>query len=155
MIRGQDSWGIWVIVLLALIVSAAEAQDAVDSVLSLDRGWARAYATHDTALADVLFSSDMVVTSSSGQLKDKAGELADVRPAPDFAMEYFRTRDVAARHRESTVVLTGIAEWAFRFKGTRSELRRRYTAVYVRGGRLGWQILALQLGPAPPAAPAG
>jgi ketosteroid isomerase-like protein len=131
-------------------------QGVADSVRSLDRAWARAYATHDTVLADKLFADDLVVTSSGGQLKDKAGELGDVRPAPGLVMEFFRTNEVEVRLRKDTAVLTGVAEWAFTSKGKRSELRRRYTAVYVRGGPLGWQILGLQLGPAPAAAsPAG
>jgi ketosteroid isomerase-like protein len=127
-------------------------QEAADSVRSLDRAWARAYATHDTVLANQLFAADLVVTSSSGQLKNKAGELEDVRPAPGLVMEFFRTDQVEVRLRKATAVLTGIAEWAFTSNGKRSELRRRYTAVYVRGGPLGWEILALQLGP-PPADP--
>ena len=68
-------------------------------------------------------------------------------------MEFFRTKQVEVRLRKDTAVLTGIAEWAFTSKGKRSELQRRYTAVYVRGGAMGWQILGLQLGPAPMTGP--
>ena len=127
-------------------------QGVADSVRSLDSAWARAYASHDTVLAAKLFAGDLVVTSSGGQLKDKAGELGDIRPSAGLVMDFFRTNQVEIRLRKDTAVLTGIAEWAFTFKGKRAELRRRYTAVYVRGGALGWQILGLQLGPAPTAA---
>jgi ketosteroid isomerase-like protein len=144
-------------ILLAVAGASArvQGQSAADSVRALDRAWAQAYATHDTAAAEALFADDVVVTSSGGHLKDKAGELADVRPTPGLTMEFFLTNEVRVRLRKETAVITGVAAWAFRFKGKRSELLRRYTAVYVRGGVRGWQLLALHLGPTPADSSAG
>ncbi len=67
------------------------------SLLMADSAWARAYATHDTTLALELFSPDLVVTNTAGELKDRTGEVADVRPAPGLSMHYFRTADVRER----------------------------------------------------------
>ena len=43
------------------------------SLLMADSAWARAYATHDTTLALELFSPDLVVTNTAGELKDRTG----------------------------------------------------------------------------------
>ena len=143
------------LLIFAGATAQAQAPSARDSLHALDRAWAQAYATHDTAVAEALFANDLVVTSSAGRLKTKAGEIADVRPAPGLVMEFFRTKAVDVKLRKDAAVITGVAEWAFTLKGQRTELRRRYTAVYVRGGPLGWQMLALHLGPAPADSSAG
>jgi ketosteroid isomerase-like protein len=126
-------------------------RSATDSVRALNGGWAQAYATHDTTFANALFSHDFVVTSSGGAVRNKAGEMADVRPAPHLRMHFFRTSDVEIRPHGAATVVTGLAEWEFTFNGRVTPLRRRYTAVFVRGGSLGWQMVALHIGPAPAA----
>jgi ketosteroid isomerase-like protein len=122
---------------------------AVDSILALDSAWARAYVTHDTVFARALFADDFVDTRSGGQVTGREAELADVRPIAGIHVEYFRTEDVRCRVYESTAVVTGLAVWSVNANGQSSTLRRRYTAVYVRGGPLGWRMAALQLGSAP------
>lgn len=136
--------------LLCLVAQTAAAQTPVDSLLRLDSAWARAYATHDTALAAQLFSDSLIVTSGEGRIKDKAGEIGDVRPASTLTMHYFRTSDVVARVYGSTAVVIGLAEWSFTYAGRVSTARRRYTAVYTRdaGSPLGWQMVALHIGAA-------
>lgn len=118
-------------------------------VRALDAGWARSYQVHDTAYAISLFADDMLVTATNGSLKNKNGELADIRPNPDLKMDYFRTRDVNVRMMQNAAVVTGLAEWSFTYKGRASQVARRYTAVYERGGPLGWRIIALHIGRAP------
>ena len=71
--------------------------------------------------------------------------VADVEPWRHF----FRTRDVRTRTYGETGVVTGLAEWEFENAGRVSALRRRYTAVYVRGGPLGWRMVVLHMGRAP------
>jgi hypothetical protein len=131
------------------------AQTPSDSLRAIDSAWARTYATHDTALAMALMSDRLVITSTDGRLKDKAAELGDVRPSPGLRMRHFRTSDVRIDVYAGAGVVTGLADWAFSFKGRENTARRRYTAVYVRGGPLGWQMVALQLGRAPDPAPPG
>jgi ketosteroid isomerase-like protein len=134
----------------ALIVLAhpGAAQSTRDSLLSLDSAWARSYATADTALANKLFDDSLIVTSGNGRVKNKKGEMADVGPLPPgFQIHYFRTSDVRVQPRGG--VVTGLAEWSWTMNAQTSTTRRRYTAVYARGGPLGWRMVALHIGPAP------
>ena len=140
----------WLLVLPVLAaVGRAEAQSAVDSVRALDSAWARAYATHDTTLALALFAPDLIVTGANGSLKSRADELGDIRPQPGLRMQYFRTSEVNVRVYGRSAVVTGLASWRFTFNERDSEMSRRYTAVYVSGGSLGWRMVALHMGRAP------
>jgi hypothetical protein len=112
----------------------------------LDARWAFAYRSHDTAFAKRLFAVDLVVTSANGTLKDRKKELDDIRPAPGLVMEYFRTDSVRVRVHGTAAVVTGIAEWRFVYRGQPTTNRRRYTAVYTRGGPLRWRMVALHMG---------
>jgi ketosteroid isomerase-like protein len=134
---------------LLLLAGSAEAQSPADSVRALDSAWARAYATHDTALALRLFADDLIVTSMAGSLKDKMGELADIRPQTGLQMHHFRTSDVTVRVHGDAAVVVGLADWEFTYSERRTGARRRYTAVFARGGPLGWRMIALHLGRAP------
>jgi ketosteroid isomerase-like protein len=122
---------------------------AETEVRALDAGWARSYQVHDTAYAISLFADDIVITATNGNLKNKNGELADIRPNPNLKMDFFRTKDVNVRVMQGAAVVTGQAEWSFTFNGRPSQVARRYTAVYERGGPLGWRIVALHIGRAP------
>ncbi len=137
--------------LLSTAPNAAGAQDPARSIQSLDSAWARAYATHDTTLALQLFADDLMVTSVSGALKDRTAELGDIRAQAGLQMEYFRTSGTSIRIFEGTAIVTGLAEWKYTHNGQVSNPRRRYTSVYVRGGPLGWRIVAVHMGRAPDA----
>jgi ketosteroid isomerase-like protein len=129
---------------------AAQRSPASDSVRAMDSLWARNYATHDTTRAALLMSDRFVMTSSDGRMKDKATELGDVRPGPGLRMHHFRTSDVRVEMHGTAAVVIGVADWAFNYNGRESAVRRRYTAVYARGGRLGWELVALHMGVPPP-----
>ena len=83
--------------------------------------------------------------SSNGAVKDRATELADVRPAAGMKLKSFTTSQVRVRLYGTAGVVTGIVEWAFD-GGKTSVTRRRYTAVYAKGGPLGWQLVTLHMG---------
>lgn len=134
---------------LATATSAAAQRTAADSVLALDSAWARAYATNDTALALRVMADDFFMTTSSGGVKDRAAELADIRATPGLRMDYFRTEQVRSRLYGSAAVVTGVAAWQFAMNERVNAIRRRYTAVYARGGPLGWRLVALHMGQAP------
>lgn len=147
-------------VLIAIVLTSAGCAVHVrrtagdfDVIRRLDEGWAQAYVSHDTAFAAALLSDDIVITSADGALKPKSAELADVAEAPGLVMEYFHTGDVTIRVHGDAAVVAGLASWKYTFRGAANAFSRRYTATYVRGGRLGWKIVALQLGRAPAAAP--
>ena len=134
---------------LALLTRSGPAQVTADSLRRLDAEWARSYAEHDTATAMKLFDDRIIVTSASGTLKDKLGELGDIRPTAGLQMHFFRTRDVEVRVDGSAAAVAGLAEWSFTWNGRTNTIRRRYTATYARGGPLGWRMIALHIGPAP------
>jgi len=125
------------------------AQTPTDTLRQLDSAWARSYATNDTVLAAKLFDDSLIVTSGNGRLKDKRGEMEDVGPYPGLRLHYFRSRDVVVRPYGSSAVVTGLLEWSFTMNERVSNLRRRYTAVWARGGPLKWRMVALHIGPAP------
>jgi CubicO group peptidase (beta-lactamase class C family)/ketosteroid isomerase-like protein len=128
----------------------ANAPNLSDTIRKLDSAWARSYAVHDTALALALFDDEIVITSTDGLLKNREQELADIRPAAGFVMEYFRTRDQLVRViGDEAAVVQGLAEWRFQYNGKTNEVRRRYTSVFARGGMLGWRMVALHIGRAP------
>jgi hypothetical protein len=127
-----------VLALAALALVPAPGVAQVDSVRAVDSAWARMYATHDTVLAGVLMGDRFVMTSGDGRIKDRAAELADIRPTEGLTMQHFRTSDVRIEVYPGTAVVTGVADWAFSYRGQENTARRRYTATYVRGGPLGW-----------------
>ena len=135
--------------ILVTLSQSAECQSPADTLRQLDSAWARSYATNDTVLAGKLFDDSLVVTSGNGRLKNKRGEMADVAPTPGGTIHYFRTRDVVAKSYGTGGVVIGLAEWSYTFNGQTGNYRRRYTAVYARGGPLGWRMVALHIGPAP------
>src|SRR5262245_9917617 len=63
----------------------------------LDSAWARSYAVHDTALAKGIFPVDCVNISDNGSLKNREGELRDIRPQVGLKMHCFRMQDVQIR----------------------------------------------------------
>jgi hypothetical protein len=121
---------------------------AKDSVARLDSAWARSYAVHDTALAQALFANDLVVVGGNGALKNREGELRDIRPQAGLKMHYFRTQDVQIRCYTGACAVVGVAEWEFEFNGRVDATRRRYSATWIRGGPRGWQMVSLQISPA-------
>lgn len=135
--------------LTAFCTTELRAQSAEGILSRLDSAWARSYAVHDTATAIALFDDRIVITSGSGTLKDKNGELGDIRPAAGLQMHFFRTSNVEVRVSGSAGAVAGLAEWSFTFNGRTNTIRRRYTATYAQGGPLGWRMIALHIGPAP------
>jgi len=136
------------VAILAFVPTAGLAQGrspAVDSVARLDSAWARSYAVNDTVLALGLFAPDLVVVSPSGIVKNRDTEMRDIRPTVGLKMHYFRTKEAAIRCYDSSCAVVGVAEWEFEFNGTVSATRRRYSAMWVRGGPLGWQMVTLTI----------
>lgn len=119
------------------------------TLVQADSVWAHNYVVHDTTAALRLMADDFFMTSGNGRTKDREVELRDIRPQAGLVMQYFRTEEVRAREYGSAGVVTGLASWAFEMNGRTDTTRRRYTAVYTRGGYFGWELVALHIGPAP------
>jgi ketosteroid isomerase-like protein len=136
------------LVLLVAVSSTAGAQ--VRTLARADSLWAHNYQVHDTATALQLMSEDFFMTTSQGRTKSRADEIGDVRPSPGLTMRYFRTEGVRVREYGETGVVTGVAAWSYDMNGRESSVRRRYTAIYRKGGPFGWQLVTLHMGVAPP-----
>jgi ketosteroid isomerase-like protein len=136
-------------IVLLLFAVTVEAQTPADTIRQLDARWARMYAEHDTVTAAKLYADDVIFTATDGSTKNKAKEMNDVRAAPGLTLHYFRTVNPEIRVFGSGAVAAGLAEWSFTSNGQRSDVRRRYTIVYARGGPLGWRIAAVHMGRAP------
>ena len=122
----------------------AKASKAEQQILDLNREWADAIARGDMEALDRLFADDMIVTSSSGEVRSKAQEMDDLRPASDITTYFFKTDDVRARVYKDAAVVTGLARWRIKYQGRDIDNQRRYTSVYVKQrGR--WRIVAQQL----------
>lgn len=134
----------------ASTVAQAPSAD-VRALLALDSLWARNYATHDTVNALKLMADDFFMVSTNGTAtKDRAAEMADVRPTAGMKVHYFRTVQPRAHVYGATGVVSGVAEWSTDLNGRTGTARRRYIAVYARGGPLGWRLVELHMAPPPP-----
>jgi uncharacterized protein (TIGR02246 family) len=116
-------------------------------VVALNRVWADAITKGDAGVLDRLFADDMIVTSGSGAIRDKAGEIKDAAgaPDPDFVWTRpFTTEDVRVRIYKDAAAVTGLAKWAFKYKGQEVNQERRYTQMYVKQQGQ-WKIVAQQV----------
>jgi ketosteroid isomerase-like protein len=116
------------------------------AVRKLDSLWASLYAKHDTVSAAQLYAPYLVFVSANGTHKTFAGEMADIRPAAGLVMEYFRTTPTTVKTFDRVAIVSGTADWRFAMNGTPRQVGRPYTAIYTRGGPLGWRIVAVQMG---------
>lgn len=107
----------------ALSSAPVGAQDPTDALRRLDAEWARSYAENDTATAIKLFDDRIVVTGGIGTVKDKNGELADVRPTAGLQMHYFRTSNVDVRVHGPSAAATG-AYWRLSSRLSRPSHKR-------------------------------
>jgi ketosteroid isomerase-like protein len=138
--------GLLVIFLIVFSFSlvSAQASKTEKEILATNQAWADAQVKGDLDALDKIFADDLIVTSGNGATRDKKGELADAKPAPDFKTYFFYTEDVRVKVYGKTAVVTGHAKWRINFKGQDADNERRYTSVYVkRNGR--WQMVALQV----------
>lgn len=135
--------------LVSLLAAPVSGQAMVDSVRRVDSLWAASYASHDTTLALQLFAEDLAITATNGSQKDRAREMEDVRATPGYTVNYFRSREVRVRPLGDAAVVTGLIEWELVTANGTSVTRRRYTAVWARGGVHGWRMVTLHIGQAP------
>jgi uncharacterized protein (TIGR02246 family) len=120
---------------------------AEQQVMALNRAWADAITKGDAAALNRILADDVIVTSGSGEIRNKAAEIKDSAgsPDPDFVwLRPFTTEDVRVRIYRDAAVVTGRAKWGFRYKGQEVNQERRYTHMYVkRQGQ--WRIVAQQI----------
>jgi ketosteroid isomerase-like protein len=114
------------------------------AVREMERMYRDAVMQQDVAAVGRILADDFIATSSRGEIRDKAKEIDDIRPSPDFKMEAFNLDDIRVRVFSDTAIVTGRSTLQVAFKGQSSTSVFRYTRVYVkRDGR--WQAVAQQL----------
>jgi ketosteroid isomerase-like protein len=122
---------------------------AEQQLLELNERWAEAIHNGDASALDRLFADDIIVTTSSGAIRDKAGEIKDAAGSPDPDFHWtrpFTTEDVRIKVYQDAAVVTGMAKWGFRYKEQVVNNERRYTHTYVKlNGE--WKIVAQQTSP--------
>jgi len=117
---------------------------AEQTVRDLEQKYRDAVMRQDVAAVSNLLADDFVATSSRGEIRDKAREVDDIRPTPDFKMEAFDLDDINVRVFGGTAVVTGRSRLQVAFKGKSNIGLFRYTRVYVKRNG-GWQVVAQQL----------
>lgn len=114
-------------------------------VRELNQAWADAITKSDAAALDRIFADDMIVTSGSGAVRNKAEEIKDAAGGgsdPDFSWTRpFTTEDLNVKVYNEAAWATGLAKWGFRYKSQDINQERRYTHVYIRN-RGKWRIVA-------------
>src|ERR1044071_4635583 len=117
---------------------------AEQTVRDLEQKYRDAVMRQDVAAVSNLLADDFVATSSRGEIRDKAREVDDIRPTPEFKMEAFDLDDINVRACGGTAVVTGRSRLQVAFKGKSNTGLFRYTRVYVKRNG-GWQVVAQQL----------
>jgi ketosteroid isomerase-like protein len=126
----------------------ANVSKSEQQVRGANQAWAEAITKSDAKALDRLFAEDIVVTSGSGVVRTKAEEIKDAAGGatdPDFSLTRpFTTEDVRVKVYDDAAIVTGLAKWAFRYKGQDVNQERRYTHAYIKD-RGQWRIVAQQV----------
>jgi ketosteroid isomerase-like protein len=127
---------------------AATAQPGDEAaVRKLDSLWASMYAKNDTASALQLYAPSLVFKGSDDRTKTLGDEMGDIRAAPGYSIEYFRSAPTTVKTFDRVAIVQGTAEWRFSMNGgAPRQIGRPYTAIYIRSGPLGWRIVAMLMG---------
>lgn len=86
-----------VLIVLGFSIVAAQTSKAENEVLAANKAWADAQVRGDLEALDKILADDLIVTAGNGTTRDKKGELADAKPAPDFKTYFFNTEDVRVK----------------------------------------------------------
>ena len=136
--------------LSAGVIRAQERKDATASkaeqeVKAANQLWADSIARGDMEALDRLFADDFVITSGDGRLRDKAAEMADLKPTADLKTYFFNVEDVRVRVYGDAAVVTGHAKWRINYQGRDIDNERRYTSMFVKQ-KGAWRMVAQQVG---------
>jgi ketosteroid isomerase-like protein len=128
----------------AVSVQSDTTGEAEQAVRGLEQAYRDAVMQQDVPALGRLLADDFIATSSRGEIRDKAKEIDDIKPSPDFKMEAFNLDDIKVRIFAETAIVTGRSTLKVAFKGQSSTSVFRYTRVYVKRNNR-WQAVAQQL----------
>jgi ketosteroid isomerase-like protein len=101
-------------VLVCSVAVSQTTEKPEEQLRQLDRAWAEAITNGDVPTLERLFADDMIVTSGSGVIRDKAGEIKDAASGstdPDFSWtRSFTTEDVRVKVYKDASVYTLICK---------------------------------------------
>lgn len=124
---------------------AASAQSGGEADLRrLESQYESSVRQQDVATLERLIANDFVATSSRGELRDKATEIADIAPAPGIEVRGFELDDISVRLFGDAAIVTGRAKLDVRIGARASSSVSRYTRIYARREE-NWRIVGQQL----------
>src|ERR1051325_7342254 len=71
----------------------------------------------DVGAVGRILADDFIATSSRGEIRDKAKEIDDIKPTPDFKMEGFDLDDLDVRIFGDTAIVMGRSTLQVAFRG--------------------------------------
>ena len=144
-------FGIAIAVLVpAMVISLAQSTNpdntAEQAVRHQEAQYAAAVRRQDVAALQAILSDDFIATSSRGELRNRAMELDDLKPNPEYSIDEFLVDDIRVRLLDNTAIVTGRQILGVRYNKQPLTSLFRFTRVYwKRGDR--WQVVAQQLTP--------
>ncbi len=130
---------------IPLILLSQEKQ--MEKILQLQHAYCNAVTEKDSLYLEQLFHEKMIVTSTSGERRDKKKEIRDALD-PNYKVRYFRTQDTEVHLYDSTAVVHGDLHWKMTGNGNVYSNKRRYTFIYVKFDE-GWRIVGQHIGLVP------
>jgi ketosteroid isomerase-like protein len=132
----------------AIDIESAHVSRSERAIRNLERIYAEAVVRQDIKTVGRILADDFVATSSRGELRNKAQETDDIKPAlkpdPDFAMEAFDLDHVNVRMFGDMAIVTGRSTLKVCYTGQSSTAMFRYTHVYARRKHR-WAAVSQQL----------
>lgn len=132
--------------LVGLFCVAANAQEAEQELMQLERDWSAAFLKHDAATIDRILAEDYLGTDGRGIMTSKADEMEEAKPpkpgdsVPFIILDESIT-DLEVRIYGNVAVINGRVIEKVRAKEEEGEIQYRRTTVWVmRQGR--WQCVS-------------
>lgn len=117
---------------------------AEQEVLAGHQAWCDAIVKGDMQTLDQLLADDFIITSGNGALRDKKGELADLKLADGLSWVFVKTDDLRVRVYGQAAVVTGRVRWRVRNRDREVDDERCFTSVFVKQ-KGQWRIVAQQM----------
>ncbi len=117
---------------------------AEQEVLARHEAWRHAIVKGEMETLDQILADDYIITSGAGALRDKKGELADLKLPRGLSWVYVKTDDLRVRVYGEAAVVTGRVQWRVRNQEREMDDERRFTSVFVKQ-KGQWRMVAQQM----------
>ncbi len=113
-------------------------------VLARLQAWCDAIVKGEMETLGQLLADDYIITSGNATLRDKEGELADLKLASGLSWVFVKTDDLRVRVYGQAAVVTGRVRWRVRNRDREVDDERRFTSVFVKQ-KGQWRMVAQQM----------